>query len=304
MTGSQQGGHAVIHTVPASLIPAHLCHWLIVLQHGKGGTIRVIQPIAQGVVFTEAFNLAPAAFLQCLLQGGFAMRKDEPPGGRHGANQVVELGLDSGQIGKDIRVVEFQIVENDGARTVVNEFAALVEEGGVVFIRFHHKKRRLTESGRDPEIAGHTTNQITGIEPGVLQNPGQHGAGRGLAVGTGHRQHPAPGQDHILQQLGTGGIGQAPIQHGFHGRIAPTQGIADHHQIRRRLQLRRVVPLGQCNARRFQLVTHGRIDVLVTTGNTMALSLGQLRQRAHEGATDTEDMDMHGNKPIKRIPAP
>lgn len=112
----------------------------------------------------------------------------------------------------------------------------------------------------------------------MFQNPRQHGAGGGLAVGAGHRQHPTPRQNHILQQLGTRGIGQAPIQHGFHGWISPAQGIANHHQIRRWFQLPRIIALGQFDARRLQLVAHGRIDVLVTTGNTMALSLGQLCQ--------------------------
>ena len=262
----------------AGLVPTYLGHRFTIFQNGKDGPVRVIQAITQGLVFAEAFNLAPAAFLQRLFQGRFTVRKNQPPGGGHGTNQVMELGLDSGQVGEDIRVIEFQIIENDGARAVMNKLAALVEEGGVVFVRFHHKKRCLTEAGRHPKIAGHTTNQVAGVEPGVLQNPRQHGAGGGLAVGAGHRQHPTTGQNHILQQLGAGGIGQAPIQHGFHGWIASAQGIADHHQIRRRFQLRRIITLGQFDARRFQLVTHGRIDVLVTTGNTMALGLGQLCQ--------------------------
>ena len=289
----------------ASLVPAHLCHRLTVFQHGKDRTVILIQPEAQRFVFAETLHFTPASPIQRLLQCGFTVGQDQPSGGRDGANQVMELGLDCRQIRKDIRVIKFQIIENHGAGAVVNKLAALVKEGGVVFIRFHHKKRRLPQSRRHPEIAGHTANQVTGIQARIFQDPGQHGTGGGFAMGAGHRQHPAPGKHHFFQQLRPGGIRQATIQHRFHRRIPPTQGITHHHQVRRRLQLGRIVSLGESDTGRLQLITHGRINILVTAGDVVPLGLGQLRQRPHEGAANTENMNMHGKGlPTFKFPAP
>ena len=51
----------------------------------------------------------------------------------------MKLALDGWKVLKDIGVVKFQIVQDGGARTVMHELAALVEEGGVVFVGFNHK---------------------------------------------------------------------------------------------------------------------------------------------------------------------
>ncbi|MCY1311424.1 hypothetical protein D9M70_617240 [compost metagenome] len=128
----------------------------------------------------------------------------------------------------------------------------------------------------------------------MLQHPGQHAGGGGLAVGTGHRQHPAPLQHMVGQPLRAGDIGQALVQHMLHRRVAAGQGVADHHQVRRRIEVRRIVALHQLDPLGFQLGTHGRVDIGVGAGDTVAKFLGQHRQRTHEGAADAEDVDMHG----------
>jgi hypothetical protein len=71
-----------------------------------------------------------------------------PPGWRHGAHQVVELALDRGQVVKDVGVVELQVVQHGGARAVMHELAALVEEGGVVFVGFDHERRGPRQAWR------------------------------------------------------------------------------------------------------------------------------------------------------------
>ncbi len=52
----------------------------------------------------------------------------------------MELGFDRGEIGEDVRVVEFEVVQNRGARPVVDELRALVEERGVVLVGFDHEE--------------------------------------------------------------------------------------------------------------------------------------------------------------------
>ncbi|MNE09601.1 hypothetical protein D3C80_1022870 [compost metagenome] len=127
----------------------------------------------------------------------------------------------------------------------------------------------------------------------MLQYPGQHAAGGGLAVGTGNRQYPAPLQDMVGQPLGTRNVRQALVQHILHRRVAARQGIADHHQVRRRVELGGVITLGQFDALSLQLRAHGRVDVGVGAGDVMAKLLGEDRQRAHERAADTENMNVH-----------
>ena len=294
MARRQQRRHGVIDVMATGERPVHHGNVRPLFHHREAGAVRALQPVARVGLLAEPFHLAPAAPRQGFLQGGFAVGQNHPAQGRHGAQQMVKLGLDGGQVRKDIRVVELEIVEHHGARPVMDELAALVEKGGVVLVRFDHEKRRAAKPRGNAEVAGHAADQIAGVEARVLENPGQHGGGGGLAVGAGHRQHPAPRQHHLGEQLGAGGIGYALVQHMLHRRVAPAQGVADHHQVRGRLQLSRVVALDQLDAGGAELLAHRRVDVLVGTGDPVPLGPDQLRQRPHEGAADAENMDVHG----------
>jgi hypothetical protein len=55
----------------------------------------------------------------------------------------MELALDGRQVIEDVGVVELQIVQNGRARTVVDELAALVEKGRVVFVGFDDEERAV-----------------------------------------------------------------------------------------------------------------------------------------------------------------
>ncbi|MNC05992.1 hypothetical protein D3C75_534930 [compost metagenome] len=94
---------------------------------------------------------------------------------------------------------------------------------------------------------------------------------------TGNRQYPATLQHVIGQPLWAGDVGQAFVQHILHSRVAPGHGVADHHQIRGRIELRRVVALGQFNTLGFQLSAHRRIDVGIGARHVMAQLFGQNR---------------------------
>ena len=85
---------------------------------------------------TEFFHRRPAAFVQSVLQALLLSVADDEAFRRHGAYQMMELGLNGAQISKNVGVVEFQIVQNGGTRTVVYKFGAFIEKGGVVFVGF------------------------------------------------------------------------------------------------------------------------------------------------------------------------
>ena len=117
---------------------------------------------------------------------------------------MVELPLNLGQIIEDVRVIELQVVRDQGPRTVVHELRALVEKRRVVLIGLDHKIAPAAEASRQPEILRHPADQEARLKPSVLQQPGEHAAGGGLAVGAGHRQHVAIDQQMLRQPLRPG----------------------------------------------------------------------------------------------------
>ena len=66
----------------------------------------------------------------------------------HGAHEMMELGFDGIEIGENIRMIEFDVVDDQRARTVVDELRALVEKCGVVFVGLDHEERRLAQPRR------------------------------------------------------------------------------------------------------------------------------------------------------------
>lgn len=74
----------------------------------------------------EALARAPAAHRERTVEMGVVYAVHDEAGAGHGA-QVVELPLDRLDIGIDVRVVVFEVVEDAGARPVVDELGALVE---------------------------------------------------------------------------------------------------------------------------------------------------------------------------------
>ena len=83
---------------------------------------------------------------------------DQPPVARHAAQQLVELPLDGGQVRVDVRVVEFEVVQDRRARPVVQELGALVEKRRVVLVRLDHE-RPAAQARRDAEVLRHAADQ-------------------------------------------------------------------------------------------------------------------------------------------------
>ena len=65
---------------------------------------------------------------------------------------MVELFLNCGEIGKNIGVIKFEVIQNHCACIVVNKFGALVKKSAVVLIRFHYKKRCIANARRGGEV--------------------------------------------------------------------------------------------------------------------------------------------------------
>ena len=248
----------------------------------------------------EALHLAPAAAFEHALQRILARVDDQAAARRHGAHQVVELGLDGGEVGEDVRVVELEVVEHRRARVVVDELAALVEERGVVLVGLDDEGRaraagtvRLAQARRHAEVARHAAHQEARLEAGLLQDPGEHRRRGRLAVRAGDGQHVAA-LEHVLgQPLRAADVGQAVVEDGLHQRIAARDRVADDEQVGRQRHLVGAVAVDQLDAEGAQLVAHRRVDVGVAAGHLVAGLARERGETAHEGAADAEDMDVH-----------
>ena len=294
MARRRQAGQGVGHVVLAGQFPLDHAFDLAVEHHLEARAVFAEQARLPLAAVAGGLHRGPAAHLDHTGQGLFGLRMDDQALARHGAHQVMELPLYGRQVREDVGMVELQVVEDGRTRAVVDELAALVEEGAVVLVGLDHEERRAAQARRHPEVLRHAANEEARAHAGMLQHPGQHAAGGGLAVRTGSGQHPAPLQHMVGQPLRAGHIGQALVQHVLDRRVAAAQRVTDHHQVRRRLQVRRVVALHQFDALGFELGAHGRVDVGVGAGDAVAKLLGQHGQRPHEGAADAEDVDMHG----------
>src|SRR6185437_5374762 len=106
----------------------------------------------------------------------------------------MELPLDGRHVRVDVGVVILEIVEDQRAWPVVDELRALVEEGRVVFVRLDHEEWRRPEARARPEVRRHAADQEAGLEPRVLEDPGEKRRSGGLAVRAGDGQYPAIAQ--------------------------------------------------------------------------------------------------------------
>ncbi|MNO97135.1 hypothetical protein D3C76_888320 [compost metagenome] len=294
MAGGGDGHQAVVDVVFADALPVHLPLLDAIQPHLEGGAvIGQLDRLPLGVVLTHQLHLAPAAHLAHGGEVVVGLGEQYPAIARHGAHQVVELTLDGGEIREDVRVVELQVVHHQGARVVVDELGALVEEGAVILVRFDDEEGGSAQTSGNREVARHATDEEAGLQLGVLQHPGQHAGGGGLAMGARNGQHPAILQHMLQQPLGAGDVGQIAIQHILHARVATAHGVADHHQVRRRIELGRVITLGQLYALLLELGAHGGIDVGIRAGDSIAQLFCQHRQTTHEGAADPENVNVH-----------
>jgi hypothetical protein len=214
---------------------------------------------------------------------------------------MMKLPLDRSKIGEDVSMIKLQVVQNGGARAVVHEFGALVEEGGVVLVRLDDEERGAGMAGGHWEIHRHAADEEAGGAPGPFQDPGEHGSGGCLAMRAGDGEHVLSGEDVFGQPLRPGHVALAMIKDRFQQRVAAHHNVADHPHVGAHDQLLLVEPFGQLDAERAQLLAHRRIDVRVAAGDSIAGGARDGRDAAHEGAADSEDMEVCAHWPSTQI---
>ena len=166
--------------------------------------------------------------------------------------------LTAGEVGVDVGVVELDVGEDGGVGEVVEELGALVEEGGVVLVAFEEEGPRLRADagGADheggAEVLGDASDEEGWGELGVVAggdfvDPGEHAGGRGLAVGSGHDEGLAVGEELVVEEGGHAGEGDALVEDGFQLRVAAGYGVADDDEVGARIEISLVVGLADRN---------------------------------------------------------
>ena len=161
---------------------------------------------------------------------------------------------------------------------------------------------QLAQAGRHTKVERHTTYQKARREARGFQNPCEHGGGGGFAVGACNGQHVATLQHVFRQPLGPTGVGCTRFKNGFHqgkfglarGQPAAADHVANHVQIGLELHLLDAKAFNQLNAQSFQLIAHGRINTGIATRDTVSCFSCQGGQTSHEGAANSQNMNVHG----------
>ncbi len=106
-------------------------------------------------------------------------------------------------------------------------------------------------------------------------------------------KYPTATQNVVSQPLGAGYIRQIVVEYGFKQGVAARNRIANHVEIRVQIHLVSTKTFHQMDALLGQLRAHRRVYIGVTTGDLMPGRTGQQRNSAHEGAANTQDVNMH-----------
>ena len=221
---------------------------------------------------------------------------------------MVELGLYRTQIGEDVGVVEFQIVQHGGTRAVMHEFGAFVEKGGVVFVGFDDEKRRfavrvlarrLRQAGGNAEVFRYAADEEARRESGIFQDPCEHGRSGRFAVRPRHAEYPMMVQHVFRQPLRAGNIRQAAVQNRFNHIHAALGDIADNVNVSFKfVQLRGIEAFVYVYAQGFELGAHRRIHLRVATADFEPRFFGNGGHPAHKRAADTDNVDVFHDKTV------
>jgi hypothetical protein len=92
------------------------------------------------LIRAEALHRSPAAALKHAIQRGLTAIADDQASAGDCAHQMVKLRFYRREIGKNVGMIELQIVKYRGTRMVVDELGTLVKKCGVVFVRLDGKE--------------------------------------------------------------------------------------------------------------------------------------------------------------------
>ena len=245
-----------------------------------------------GGVASDPDHLRPASHGEHPLHLGAA--RDDAPARGNGADEVVELPFDGREVVEDVRVVVLEVVDDEGARAVVDELGALVEERGVVLVGLDDEVLARAQPARRAEVRRGAPDEPAGAPPRAFEDPGDEARHGGLAVGARDRDHVAAEEGVAGEPRRAGLVVEPRVQHVLDGRVAARHGVPHHDPVGRRLEVFRPVPLPHRDARPLQHRAHGRVEAVVGAFHLVPQLARDAGEGGHEGSTDPEDVEAHG----------
>src|ERR1700722_12646645 len=116
---------------------------------------------------------------------------------------------------------------------IMKKLWSAIEKRRLVFVALDDELLPSSQSVASvSEIRRHADNQEVGPTAGDVKDPGQHGGGGGLAMGTGDYDRSVSRDEIFLEQLRHRTVGQLFIEDIFHLRISAGDDISHHAQIR------------------------------------------------------------------------
>jgi len=144
------------------------------------------------------------------------------------------------------------------------------------------------------EIIGDAPDKKARITAGALEDPGDQSRRGGLAVGAGDYYRAVTADAKFAQGVGKRHVGDAAVEDLLDLDIAAGNDIADHNQIRRRIQMSRIKSGKNLNLLLREEIAHRRIDAAVRTADLVPLVFQQRGQGGHGCAANGEKIDPLG----------
>ena len=150
---------------------------------------------------------------------------------RNQPDEMREGFFDRVQIFKNVRVIEFEVVDDGDFRQVMDELAALVEKRRVVFVALDDEPFAVGEPRALAEIVRNAADEIARIQPIVLEHPRQQRSRGGFAMRAGDDDGAFAANEKFLEQLRQRAITQFVIEHELGFRVAAGNRVADDHEV-------------------------------------------------------------------------
>ena len=194
----------------------------------------------------------------------------------------------------DVGVIELDVVDDGDVGQVLQELRGLVEVGAVVLVAFDDERLALADAVAGAvvaEIPRDAADEHRRIGAGRGQQPPGQRGGRGLAVRAGDHDRVRVPQPLIANRFRQRRVANAAIEHSLELRVAARNGIADHDQIERGVDVLGAIAFEHVNPLSGKKVAHRRIDVLIGAADVDATMLQQRRQRGHRRAADADQVN-------------
>jgi hypothetical protein len=89
--------------------------------------------------------------------------------------ELAKRFLNGSEVGVDVGVVEFDVVENDQFGEVLKEFAAFISKGGVVLVALEDPEGAGSVVAPGGEVEWDATDKPAGVKASFFEKEGQHG---------------------------------------------------------------------------------------------------------------------------------